>query len=95
MNPEEALVGALSACHMLTFLAIAARSRLTVESYEDDAVGVLEKNESGKLAVTRVTLRPRVVFAEPVDAERLARLHHTAHENCFIAQSVKTVVTIG
>ena len=62
-NPEEALVVALSSCHMLTFLAIAARQRLAVESYEDDAVGHMEKNADGKLAVTRVELRPRVRFS--------------------------------
>src|SRR5258706_12765858 len=71
-NPEEALVAALSSCHMLTFLAIAARKRLTVESYEDDAVGHMEKNAEGKLAVTRVELRPRIVFSgerRPTSAE--------------------------
>ena len=57
VNPEEALVAALSACHMLTFLAVAAKRKLSLDSYEDDAVGVLEKNAAGKLAITRVTLR--------------------------------------
>jgi organic hydroperoxide reductase OsmC/OhrA len=81
---------------MLTFLAIAARKRWTVESYDDSAVGVLEKNESGKLAVTRVALHPRVVFADgkAPSAAELENLHHAAHENCFIANSVKTVVTV-
>ena len=94
MNPEEGLVAALSSCHMLTFLAIAARKGLVVDRYEDDAVGVLEK-EGGKLWVTRVTLRPRVVFggAAP-DAAALAHLHEQAHNNCFIANSVKTQVTV-
>lgn len=95
-NPEEALVGALSSCHMLTFLAIAAKKRLVVDSYEDDAVGHLEKNAEGRLAVTRVTLRPKVRFAPGtnVDAATLAHLHEAAHTNCFIAQSVKTAVSI-
>jgi organic hydroperoxide reductase OsmC/OhrA len=96
LNPEEAFVGALSSCHMLTFLAICARKRVVVDAYEDDAVGFLEKNAAGKLAMTRVELHPRVRFAagsEP-SAEALAALHHTAHEHCFIAQSVSTAVTV-
>lgn len=97
LNPEEAFVGALSSCHMLTFLAICARKRLVVDAYEDQAVGHLEKNESGKLSMTRVELHPKVRFAPgtEVSAETLAALHQTAHENCFIAQSVKTVVAVG
>ena len=96
VDPEAALVAALSSCHMLTFLAIAARKRIVVETYEDEAFGVLEKNAEGKLAVTRVVLRPKVVFGEgtAVSKEDLARLHHTAHEGCFIANSVTTAVTV-
>jgi organic hydroperoxide reductase OsmC/OhrA len=95
-NPEEALVAALSSCHMLTFLAIAARRRLVVERYEDGAVGHLEKNPQGRLAITRVTLRPRVAFGgeKAPGEEELARLHHLAHEQCFIANSVTTEVTV-
>lgn len=95
IDPEDALVAALSSCHMLTFLAIAARRRLTVEAYADDAVGHLEKNADGALAVTRVELRPRVRFAAgvAVSADEFARLHHKAHEQCFIANSVRTEVT--
>ena len=95
-NPEEALVVALSSCHMLTFLAIAARRRLVVESYHDEAVGHLEKNDQGRLAITRATLRPRVVFGgekQPSEDE-VARLHHLAHEQCFIANSVTTDVRV-
>jgi organic hydroperoxide reductase OsmC/OhrA len=96
VNPEEALVAALSSCHMLTFLAVAAKHKLVLDSYRDDAVGVLEKNAEGRLAITRVTLRPRIEWAAgvTVSAEQLAKLHHDAHENCFIASSVKTVVTV-
>jgi organic hydroperoxide reductase OsmC/OhrA len=96
VNPEEALVAALSSCHMLTFLAIAARKRLVVESYSDAAVGFLEKNEAGKLAITRTILRPTVVFSgdQVPTPEELVSLHHKAHENCFIASSVRTVVTV-
>lgn len=96
VNPEEAFIAALSSCHMLTFLALAARKRLVVERYEDAAVGVLEKDAEGKLAVTRVTLRPKVVFAENTApaSEDLQRLHEKAHEHCFIANSVRTAVNI-
>jgi len=95
-NPEEALVMALSSCHMLSFLAIAARKRLTVESYDDDAVGHMEKNAEGRLAITKVELRPRVRFSggNTPDKEALAKLHEQAHHVCFIANSVKTEVTV-
>ncbi|MBS2011404.1 MAG: OsmC family protein [Deltaproteobacteria bacterium] len=96
-NPEEQLVGALSGCHMLTFLAVCARKKVVVDAYDDEAEGVLEKNAEGRLAVTRVTLRPRVTFAEstPVDDATLDSLHAAAHRGCFIASSVKTEVTIA
>jgi organic hydroperoxide reductase OsmC/OhrA len=94
-NPEEALVMALSSCHMLSFLAIAARKRLTVDSYDDQAVGKMEKNAEGRLAVTKVELRPRVRFSGTApSAEELAKLHEQAHRVCFIANSVKTEVTV-
>jgi len=96
VNPEEAFVAAVSSCHMLTFLAIAAKKRLSLDSYSDDAVGYLEKNEAGKLAMTRVTLRPRVQWSDGVAVSQadLEKLHHQAHEGCFIANSVKTNVTV-
>ena len=96
VDPEEALVVALSSCHMLTLLAIAAKKGWTIDHYEDEATGMLGKNESGKIALTRVTLRPRIVFAEgsAPDAEGLQHLHHQAHEHCFIANSVKTEVVV-
>jgi len=90
-DPEDMLVAALSSCHMLSFLAIAAKKRLTVHSYEDDAVGFLE-NDGGKLWITRVILRPKVAI--DADAETLSHIHHLAHEACFIANSVKTDVTV-
>lgn len=95
VNPEEAFVASLSSCHMLTFLALAARRKLVVDRYADSAVGYLEKNAEGRLAVTRVELRPDVVFgpAAPPD-EVVAALHHEAHEQCFIANSVRTQVTV-
>ena len=96
VNPEEAFVAALSSCHMLTFLAICARKRLTVDAYEDDAVGFLDRGPSGKLWMARVVLRPRVRFGDgtAVDEATLADLHHKSHENCFIANSVTTNVSI-
>jgi len=96
VNPEEALVGALSSCHMLTFLAFCAKKKLVVDSYHDEAVGQLEKGADGKLSVTRVTLKPRVTFGAgtQVDAAELRSIHDFAHANCFIANSVKTAVTV-
>ena len=96
VDPEEALVAALSSCHMLTLLAIAAKKGWVVDDYQDDAVGTLEKNGEGRLAVTRVALRPRIAFAagKAPDAEALVKLHESAHRNCFIANSVKTEVTV-
>ena len=96
VDPEEAYVASLSACHMLTFLAICARKRLTVDSYEDDAVGIMEKGSNGKLWVSRVSLRPRITFAPGTapDAATLAEIHHLSHGECFIANSVKTDVSV-
>jgi organic hydroperoxide reductase OsmC/OhrA len=96
VDPEEAFVGSLSSCHMLTFLAICARKRLVVDSYEDDASGVLEKGEGGKLWMAHVTLRPQVRFAAgtKVDRAALESIHHQSHGECFIANSVKTQVSV-
>ena len=96
LDPEEAYVAALSSCHMLTFLAIASRQRLTIDAYTDFAVGYLEKNSSGKLAITRVTLRPQISCSDGLapSAEKLEKMHHLAHEECFIANSVHTSISI-
>ena len=94
VDPEEAFVASLSSCHMLWFLSIAAKRGFCVDSYVDDAVGTMSKNDSGKLAITRVTLRPNVAFSGeriPTRSE-LETMHHQAHEECFIANSVKTDV---
>lgn len=94
VDPEEALVASLSSCHMLFFLAIAAKRGILVESYRDEAVGVMEKDAAGKLWMSRVTLRPRAEFGgarRPTHDEVLA-IHHEAHEECFIARSVRTDV---
>jgi len=96
VDPEEALVAALSSCHMLTFLYFAAKGGYVVDSYEDDAVGVMTKNERGKLFVSKTTLRPRIAFsgAKQPSAAELDQLHHHAHEECYIANSVLTEVVI-
>ena len=96
VDPEAALVSALSSCHMLTFLALACNKGFVVESYEDDAVGHLEKNAAGKMAVTRVELRPKIVFggAKQPAAADLEWLHDKAHKECFIANSVTTEVRV-
>ena len=96
VDPEEAFVAALSSCHMLTFLAFACKKKFAVEEYVDEAVGVMEKNAEGKMAITRVTLKPRIKFSgdnQPNEKD-LDEMHHFAHENCFIANSVKTEVTV-
>ncbi len=96
VDPEQALVAALASCHMLTFLAIASKKGIMVEKYSDDAIGYLEKDVDGKMSVTRTVLRPKTTFSgtKIPDEEELERLHHSAHVHCFIANSVKTVVTI-
>ena len=95
VDPEEMFVAALSNCHMLTFLHRARLAGFVVTHYRDAAEGVMEKNAEGKMAVTRVTLRPEITYAgkRPTDAER-DHLHHEAHEECFIANSVKTEVVV-
>jgi organic hydroperoxide reductase OsmC/OhrA len=96
VNPEEAFVASLSSCHMLTFLALVTKRKLSLDSYRDEAVGYLEKNKDGRLAVTRVVLRPRIEWSAgvTVSAADLEKLHHQAHEGCFIANSVTTQVTV-
>lgn len=90
VDPEEAFIAALSSCHMLWFLDLAAQAGWVVDQYDDDAIGVMARNAQGKLAITRVSLRPRVRFAgerRPDSAEH-ERLHHAAHDACYIASSV-------
>ncbi len=96
VDPEEMFVASLASCHMLWFLALAAKAGFTVQRYVDDAVGVMARNEQGRLAMTVVTLRPQVGFGgerQPSGAE-LDALHHRAHEECFIANSVRTEVRV-
>jgi organic hydroperoxide reductase OsmC/OhrA len=95
VDPEEAYVAAISSCHMLTFLYLAAKAGFVVTYYRDEAVGVMTRTAQGVAWVSRVTLAPRLRYADrqPSDAE-LAQLHHAAHEGCFIANSVKTEIVI-
>lgn len=94
VDPEEAFVASLSSCHMLFFLHLAGKAKLVVNEYVDEAVGTMAKNAEGRMAITRVTLRPRIEFSEEhrPDRELLEKLHHQAHELCFIANSVKTEI---
>jgi organic hydroperoxide reductase OsmC/OhrA len=94
VDPEEAFVASLSSCHMLWFLSIAAKRGFCVDSYVDDAEGVMARNDMGKFAMTQVTLHPRVVFVGtplPTTSD-IESMHHKAHAECFIANSVKTDV---
>ena len=96
VDPEEAFVAALASCHMLWFLALAAKAKFSVERYADTAVGVMEKNAEGRVAITRVRLRPAAVFGggRVPHAAPIARLHHDAHAACYIANSVRSDVSI-
>lgn len=96
VDPEEAFVASLSSCHMLTFLDLARRQGFVLDSYEDEAEGVMEKNAEGRFWIASVTLRPRIGFSgdRRPDAAALDRLHHAAHEHCFIANSVRTEVRV-
>ena len=94
VDPEEAFVASLSSCHMLFFLSIAAKRRFCVDRYFDAATGVMEKNADGKMAVSVVTLHPGLTFSgeQLPTREEIERMHHEAHEACFIANSVKSEV---
>jgi len=95
VDPEEALIASASSCHMLWFLSLAQKAGLDVRSYRDEAVGVMGKDEWGRIAITRITLRPNIVFAGPEPSEEdLARLHHEAHDRCFIANSLRSEIVV-
>lgn len=94
VDPEEAFVASLSSCHMLWFLSIAAKAKFCVDQYQDQAEGIMAKNEQGKTAMTVVTLKPSVIFSGenlPTMTE-IEAMHHQAHDECFIANSVKTTI---
>ena len=96
VDPEEAFVAAIASCHMLWFLSLAADGGFIVESYEDEAIGSMGRLANGHEAVVDVVLRPRIVFAgeRPPGPTEIAALHETAHERCFIANSVKSAIRI-
>ncbi|MDM5179624.1 OsmC family protein [Massilia sp. DJPM01] len=96
LDPEEALVASVSSCHMLFFLSLAARAGHVVDDYRDRAVGTLDKNADGKMAMTKIVLRPAISFADGTrpDAAQLDALHHAAHAQCYIASSIKADVVI-
>jgi len=96
VDPEEAFIASLSSCHMLWFLSLAAAKKFRVDSYDDEAEGVMAKNAEGRVAITRVALRPSIRFSGDTMPTREDQdaLHHAAHERCFIANSVKTEVVI-
>ena len=96
VDPEEAFVASIASCHMLTYLHLASRQGFLIERYEDEAVGLMGKNERGAIWVRSVTLRPRIVYGgdkRPSAADE-EHLHHRAHEECFIANSVKTDIRV-
>lgn len=97
VDPEEAFVASLSSCHMLTFLFLARRDGFQVDSYDDAAVGEMTKNAAGVPFISKVTLNPRITYGgdKRPTAEQLNHLHHESHEQCFIAQSVKTEVVVN
>lgn len=96
VDPEEAFVASLSSCHMLFFLGIAAKKRWVVDAYTDNAIGVMENDSDGNMAMTKVTLRPKVDFSgeKLPTLEQVEKVHHQSHQECFIANSVKTEVCV-
>ncbi len=96
VDPEEALVAAASSCHLLVFLYVACKRGFVVDSYRDQATGFMGKNSAGKEAITRIVLRPKIVFSgeRQPSASQLDELHHAAHEDCYIANSIKSEITV-
>jgi len=96
VDPEEAFVAAIASCHMLSFLYVAARAGFAIAAYRDEAIGVMTKNERGRAWVSKATLHPQITWSgkEPT-ADELAHLHHQAHDECFIANSVKTEIVVA
>lgn len=97
VDPEEAFVAAVSSCHMLTYLFLAYKQGFQIDTYRDEAVGVLTKNENGVPWVSAITLHPQIAFSgdKLPSAADVEKLHHLAHEQCYIANSIKTKVTVG
>lgn len=97
VDPEEAFTASLSSCHMLTFLAIASMSGYIVDSYEDEAIGLLEKGENGKPWLAKIQMNPKITFSgeSMPTPEDIENIHVKAHHECFLANSVKTEITWG
>lgn len=96
VDPEEAFVASLSSCHMLFFLSIAAKRRYVIDTYLDDAVGIMDNDSNGKMSMTKVTLHPKIIFSgekKPI-LKQIENMHHQSHEQCFIANSVKADIVI-
>jgi organic hydroperoxide reductase OsmC/OhrA len=95
VDPEEALVASASSCHMLWFLHVARDAGFDVQSYRDEASGMMGRDDRGRMAVARIVLRPRIAFAGiPPEPEELARLHHEAHDKCFVANSLRSEIVV-
>lgn len=96
VNPEEAFAASLASCHMLTFLAIASMKKFSIEIYEDKVVAILDKNEKSRMAVTKLYLRPKITFTgnNVPDKAIINEMHHRAHTECFISNSVLTEIII-
>lgn len=94
VNPDEAVIAAASSCHMLTFLAIAAKSKHKVVSYVDRPEGEITKNADGVMVLTKITMQPKAVFEEDVDEATLKRFHASAHKHCIVANSLKAEIVI-
>lgn len=88
VNPEESILAALSSCHMLTVLAIAAKKKLVVDHYQDRPIAILEPNTEGRMMVSRITLHPKMTFSVTVNEDIVRNLHNSAHKHCFIANSL-------
>lgn len=94
VDPEEAFVAALSSCHMLWFLALAAKRGVVVDAYEDEAVGTMLPLGDGRLVLGKIVLRPRVRLESPASADQLDRLHQEAHHQCFLANALRAELTV-
>jgi organic hydroperoxide reductase OsmC/OhrA len=96
VDPEEAFVAAIASCHMLTFLWLASKAGFQVDAYEDEAIGSMAKNDRGAYWLDEVMLRPRITWtgSKAPAGEELEKLHHRAHEECFIANSIRTHVRV-
>ncbi len=96
LDPEEAFVAAISSCHMLFFLSIAASSNYIIETYEDLALGIMSKNESGQMVMADIILNPKIIFSRQniPSAEQITKLHDSAHKKCYLANSVKSTIKV-